>query len=131
MGYGQAHQHRRISIQRTVMIEKNATTPSPSLQQHRTHSGRPSGGGMQLTNSRGWQGMALWVGLTAITAVVGSTASAQAGSFYAALQRPTWAPPAWLFGPVWTLLYVLMAAAAVMVHRRLSSRPQGMMALSL
>nr|WP_282452942.1 TspO/MBR family protein [Lysobacter sp. CAU 1642] len=31
---------------------------------------------------------------------------------YARLVRPSFAPPGWLFGPVWTLLYVMMAVAA-------------------
>jgi tryptophan-rich sensory protein len=34
-----------------------------------------------------------------------------AGDYYALLSKPAWAPPAWLFGPVWSLLYVLMAVA--------------------
>ena len=36
-------------------------------------------------------------------------ASVDAATFYAALDRPAWAPPAWLFGPAWAVLYTLMA----------------------
>ena len=44
-------------------------------------------------------------------------ASRDAGDFYGALVRPAWAPPGWLFGPVWTTLYVLMGVAAWLVWR--------------
>ncbi|WP_395717213.1 TspO/MBR family protein [Prosthecobacter sp.] len=40
------------------------------------------------------------------------------GPWYAALNKPTWNPPPWLFGPAWTLLYTLMAVAAWMVWKR-------------
>jgi benzodiazapine receptor len=57
-------------------------------------------------------------GVTSLTAVIGSTGSIQAGSFYAALTQPTWAPPAWLFGPVWTTLYIMMAYSGYRMWRR-------------
>jgi tryptophan-rich sensory protein len=40
------------------------------------------------------------------------------GPWYAALNKPTWNPPPWLFGPAWTLLYTFMAVAAWMVWKR-------------
>ncbi len=33
----------------------------------------------------------------------------QAYNWYSQLIKPTWAPPSWLFGPVWSVLYVLIA----------------------
>jgi translocator protein len=34
------------------------------------------------------------------------------GAWYGSLNKPAWNPPAWIFGPVWTLLYLMMAVAA-------------------
>lgn len=62
-------------------------------------------------------GLLGWLAATFIAAAVGAAASAQAGPFYAQLARPGWAPPGWLFGPVWTALYVLMGIAAWLVWR--------------
>jgi benzodiazapine receptor len=62
-------------------------------------------------------GLLVWLGVTFATAAVGAAASIQAKSFYAGLVRPDWAPPAWLFGPVWTGLYLLMGIAAWLVWR--------------
>jgi len=61
--------------------------------------------------------LAGWIAVTALFAVVGSLGSIQAPAFYAQLNQPDWAPPAWLFGPVWTVLYLMMAVAAWRVSR--------------
>ncbi len=60
----------------------------------------------------------LLFGVTSLTAVIGSTGSIQAGRFYDALTQPIWAPPAWLFGPVWTTLYIMMAYSGYRIWRR-------------
>lgn len=63
-------------------------------------------------------GLVGWLLATFATAAVGVTASISAPSFYAQLVRPSWSPPTWLFGPVWTFLYVLMAISAWLVWRK-------------
>lgn len=54
----------------------------------------------------------------AAAAVVGGLASSSAGDVYGQLAQPVWAPPSWLFIPVWTALYVLIAVAGWLVWRR-------------
>ncbi len=64
-------------------------------------------------------GLAVFVLVVAVVAVVGSLGTTAAtGDRYADLQRPPWAPPAWLFAPVWTVLYVTVAVAGWLVWRR-------------
>jgi benzodiazapine receptor len=63
-------------------------------------------------------GLLGWLFVAFIAAAAGGLASANAGDFYTELIRPSWAPPGWLFGPVWSLLYVLMGIAAWLVWRR-------------
>ena len=61
--------------------------------------------------------LAGWLALPGLAALVGGIASVRSADFYLGLDRPSWAPPSWLFGPVWTLLYVLMGIAAWLVWR--------------
>jgi benzodiazapine receptor len=62
---------------------------------------------------------ALVVSLAAVAAVsvLGGLAAANAASDYGRLTQPDWAPPSGVFGPVWTVLYLLMAIAAWLVWR--------------
>jgi len=59
---------------------------------------------------RKWLGLIAWLALVfaaSLTSVFVST-----DGWYAELNKPTWNPPGWIFGPVWTLLYIMMAVAA-------------------
>jgi benzodiazapine receptor len=53
--------------------------------------------------------------------------------WYASLSKPRWTPPNWLFGPVWTLLYIAMAIAAWLVWRKvgLTATPMRLFLLQL
>lgn len=65
----------------------------------------------------GWGVLAAILLVTLLAAVAGSLASVNAADFYVQLSKPFWAPPAWLFGPVWTVLFAMMAMAAWLVVR--------------
>ncbi len=58
----------------------------------------------------------VFIALVAATAVTG--AQFQPGAWYAQLAKPSWTPPSWLFGPVWTLLYIGIAVAGWLVWRK-------------
>lgn len=62
-------------------------------------------------------GLPAWLLPGFATAGLGALASADAGYFYEQLVRPGWAPPGWLFAPVWSALYLLMGIAAWLVWR--------------
>lgn len=51
--------------------------------------------------------------------------------WYQTLNKPSWNPPNWLFGPVWTLLYVMMGTAAWMIWEASSEQSRGRRTLAL
>jgi translocator protein len=71
-------------------------------------------------------GLAGWILLSLAAAGVGAVASVRANIFYQQLSRPEWAPPAWIFGPMWSVLYLLMAIAAWIVWRQRGFRESAM-----
>ena len=50
-------------------------------------------------------------------------------SWYATIQKPSWNPPNWIFGPVWTLLYLLMGASFAMAWHKGGQEGRRMMQL--
>jgi tryptophan-rich sensory protein len=73
--------------------------------------------GSHMTRASQITGLVLWLLLAFAAAAVGAIASIDAPSFYAQLDKPAWAPPAGVFGPVWSALYALMGVAAWLVWR--------------
>lgn len=71
----------------------------------------------QLSKQQQMLGLVVWLAVCFVAAGIGGAASIDAGPFYAQLVRPGWAPPSWVFGPVWSILYALMAIAAWLVWR--------------
>jgi tryptophan-rich sensory protein len=67
-------------------------------------------------------GLIVWLLIAFAAAAAGGVASANSPEFYRQPDRPAWAPPAAVFGPVWTVLYAMQGVASWLVWRRRERR---------
>jgi len=65
-----------------------------------------------------WLALAGFGLAVAAAALIGGLGVAGTAAEYQNLEQPSWAPPSWLFGPVWTILYAMIAVAGWLVWRR-------------
>jgi translocator protein len=66
-----------------------------------------------------WGALVGWLAASYAAAVIGGVATARSVTeWYPTIAKPEWTPPSWLFGPVWTVLYAMMAVAAWLVWRK-------------
>ena len=73
-------------------------------------------------SSSSWLGLLGFGGVVAASALVGALAQRRGREWYHGLEKPSFTPPDWLFAPVWTGLYTLMAGSAWRVWRSRRSR---------
>jgi len=69
-----------------------------------------------MSNGRSIAGLIVWLLISFIPAWVGAMFTP--GEWYVQLQKPSWTPPGYVFGPVWTLLYAMMGVAAWAIWRK-------------
>lgn len=83
------------------------------------------------TSSTRWS----WIPFVVVCELAGILGAAAtttgSSSWYQELAKPVFQPPAWVFGPVWTVLYAMMGIAAWRVWRSDSPRPLRRTALTL
>ena len=73
---------------------------------------------LRMTVTRQVVGLLVCLAVVFAAAAVGAPFTARAtNTWYVEIERPAWTPPNWVFGPVWTMLYLLMAVAVWLVWR--------------
>lgn len=92
------------------------------------HLSNPTG--RNRSRSRSIFGLAAWVLLCLAAGFTGALVSGP-DAWYQRLNKPDWTPPAWVFGPVWTTLYILMGVAAWLAWSKEHAAKRSALALFL
>lgn len=75
-------------------------------------------------NRKDWIALAAFLIITfAVSGIAGALTTSEIGGWYAGLKKPSFNPPDWVFGPVWTVLYLMIAAAGWLAWRAGGLRP--------
>lgn len=74
-----------------------------------------------MVAGRSWKPIILAALAASLVAFLGATAT-DLGPWYQNLSKPSWQPPDWLFGPVWTLIFGLCAVSGVSAWRHAPNR---------
>ena len=83
-----------------------------------------------MTPTRTYTALALFIALNAAISALGGWATAgSVGTWYVTLEKPPFNPPNWIFAPVWSALYLMIAIAGWRAWRR-STGPQRQLALT-
>lgn len=88
--------------------------------------------GTMPSSSRSWPALVGFVLIVAfVSAAGGAITATSVTTWYAGLDKPSWTPPGWLFGPAWTLLYAMMAVVAWCLWRQRHESPAARFTLRL
>lgn len=97
-------------------------TSAHPVQPATSHPARRDAAGPGARTGPATRGWPVLVGLLLLNALVafggGLASTSGVDGWYADADKPGWTPPNWVFGPVWTVLYVVMAVAAWLIWRR-------------
>jgi translocator protein len=76
--------------------------------------------------------LVVFIAVCELAGLLGSVfTAASIPTWYAGLAKPSFNPPNWIFGPVWTILYILMGVAAYLVYQKGFNRPEVKRALTV
>ncbi|MFI6824271.1 TspO/MBR family protein [Micromonospora sp. NPDC050187] len=80
-------------------------------------------GATRPQGARPWLALLGFGAAVVVAAGIGVLGVSDTSGEYASLRQPAWAPPSWLFGPVWSLLYAMIAVSGWLVWRRVGFGP--------